>query len=80
MTTINPSVYQAIAVKHGLLFYSKTGMRINRAYTPKNMMAMATKITGQTFKPRDYISAAQAIEHKLILMKNAEAGLVNDDE
>lgn len=55
------SVYQALCVKHGLQAITK-GFRINRAYTPKNCMAMATKITGEKFKARDYEGAIKALE------------------
>ena len=61
MPSYNPRVYQAVAIASGLDFYAKTGMKVNRAYTPKNMMTMATKITGQTFKARAYTEAATAL-------------------
>ncbi len=62
MTTINPSVYQAIAIKHALILYRGTGMKANSMYTPKNMMAMAMKITGLKFKSRDYTGAIEALK------------------
>jgi hypothetical protein len=55
------STYQALVVKQGLKAI-KVGLRLNRSYTPKNLMAMATKITGQKFKARDYDSAIEALE------------------
>ena len=61
MTVINPSVYQAMVVRKGLEFYVKTGMRINRAYTPAAMMLTATHITGETFARRDYKAAIAAL-------------------
>ena len=61
MPTLNPELYQAFAIKQGLQFYAKTGMKINRLYTPKNMIRMAEKITGQKFKARDYMGAADAL-------------------
>lgn len=62
MTTISPTIYQAIAIKHGLAFYAKTGMWINTAYTPKNMMAMVAKINGAKLKARDYAGGVAALE------------------
>ena len=60
--TVSPEVYQAIAIKHGLKFYAKTGKKVNRLYTPANMMRMASQITGRKFAPRAYIAAADALE------------------
>lgn len=54
--------FQAIVIASGLKMYAKTGMKPNRMYTPKNMMAMAMKMTGQKFKARDYVQAADALE------------------
>lgn len=56
------ATYQAITLKHALVFYAKTGCKVNRAYTPKRMMALASHITGQTFKPRGYQAAIDALE------------------
>ena len=55
------AVFQALAVKGGLKAI-KLGLRVNTAYTPKNCMAMATKITGKQFKARDYDGAIKALE------------------
>lgn len=54
------AVYRATVIEHALRFYVKTGMRVNRAYTPANMMAAACDITGMKFKARDYLGAAEA--------------------
>ncbi len=65
MTTfVGPEVnaYQCIVVAKALRFYAKTRMQVNRAYTPKNMMLTAEKLTGQKFKARDYLGAAAALE------------------
>lgn len=56
--------YQMIAVKHGLKA-CKIGMRLNTAYTPKNLRAMTEKFTGKKFKARDYDGMIAAIEEKL---------------
>lgn len=56
------NVFAAIALKHGLKLYAATGMRPNRMYTPKNMMAAAERTTGKKFKARDYAGAVEALE------------------
>jgi len=58
-----PSVerYQAVVIRSALRLYRDTGMKANRSYTPTNMMAMASRITGRRFKPRDYTGAIAAI-------------------
>ena len=53
--------YQATVIASALTYYSRTNVPINRAYTPKNMMATAERITGQKFKRRDYLGAAKAL-------------------
>lgn len=56
------SLYVAVSLKHGIKLYAKTGMRPNRAWTPKAMMAKASEITGKKFKARDYAGAVAALE------------------
>lgn len=55
------TVYQALAVKQGLKA-CKIGMRVNRAYTPTNLMAMVQKITGKKHKRGDYDGAISSVE------------------
>jgi hypothetical protein len=55
------AIYQALAIKQGLKA-CKIGMRVNRAYTPTNLMAMVLKITGKKFKLKQYDEAIAAIE------------------
>ncbi len=63
MTAItNVSVYRAMVVASALRLYAKTGMKANRAYTPKAMLATASQITGKTFRARDYVGAADALK------------------
>jgi hypothetical protein len=57
-----PTIYQALAIKGALKFYAKTGQKVNSAYTPKAMMATASRITGLKFKPRDYETAIKALD------------------
>lgn len=53
--------YQTLVVKQGLKA-CKIGLRVNRAYTPKNLRAMTEKITGKKFKARDYDGMIAALE------------------
>ena len=59
---LDPRGYQALALKHALRLYDRTGMKPNAAYTPKAMLATAAKITGQSFKARDFKGAIAALE------------------
>ena len=55
-------VYAATATASGLRFYAKTGMKINRAYTPTAMLKRASQITGKTFKRGQYELAAAELK------------------
>lgn len=61
MTAINPQIYQCLAIASALRFYKTTGKQVNSAYTPKNMMSTASRLTGKKFKARDYESASDAL-------------------
>lgn len=58
-------VFAMAAIASALDLYARTGIRVNRAYTPRAMMAAATHHTGQTFKARDYAGAAAALREKV---------------
>ena len=59
---IETTTFQILAIAHALEFYHKTGMKVNSAYTPTRMIAMARKLTGdRTIKARDYLGAATAL-------------------
>jgi len=60
------ALYRATVIKHALLFYDRTGMKVNKAYTPKNMMKAASEITGHTYKPREYLKAADDLGRWII--------------
>jgi hypothetical protein len=51
-------VYQAMAVRQGIEFYHAHRMPINRAYTPKAMLATAAAITGKDYGKRWSVNAA----------------------
>jgi hypothetical protein len=56
------SVFQCKVIARALRFYNDTGMKVNRAYTPTNMLRTASALTGQTFKRGEYIKAAEALD------------------
>lgn len=58
MTSVDPRTFQLLVIASGLKLYAATGMKPNRAYTPKAMMAAAAALTGKTYKPRAYLEAA----------------------
>jgi hypothetical protein len=62
---MTPQDFAILAVATSLEVYAKTGMKTNRAYTPRNMMAFAAKHTGIKFAARDYLGAAAALRRKL---------------
>jgi len=57
--------YRALVVAKGLEFWAKHKMRLNRAYTPSNLMAAASQITGKKYRARDYLVAAADIREML---------------
>jgi len=61
-TPANIEVFRAITVKHALLFYDKTGRKVNTAYSPKSMLLATEQITGKKFKRGQYKEAAAALD------------------
>jgi hypothetical protein len=61
-----PQIYQALAIKHGLKFYIKTGRKINTAYTPAGMARTARNITGKPVRSTDLPGCLKAIEDWLV--------------
>lgn len=54
-------IFQALAVASALDLYAKTGMKVNRAYTPTAMIKMANTITGHVYRRGQYTAAALAL-------------------
>lgn len=50
--------YRALVIASALSLYAKTGMRVNRAYTPAAMLKAASGITGKAYKRGQYQQAA----------------------
>lgn len=63
------NVFAMAVIASGLRLYASTGIRPNKAYTPKAMMAAAERYTGMRFKARDYLGAADALTAKLQTLK-----------
>jgi hypothetical protein len=51
-------VFRAKAIASACDLYAKTGMQVNRAYTPTNMLKAAASITGKTYKRGQHKQAA----------------------
>jgi hypothetical protein len=43
-------LFAAAALRSAINLYVKTGLKANRAYTPSNMLAAASRITGKPYK------------------------------
>jgi len=52
---------QASILASALEMYHKHKIKVNRAYTPSNMLQTATNITGEKFKRGQYLEAAKAL-------------------
>jgi hypothetical protein len=55
-------VYRALVVANALRLYARTGLKVNRAYTPTAMLRTASIMTGRKFKRGQYLEAADALE------------------
>ena len=53
---------RAIAIKHAIKFYARTGMKVNRAYTPTAMLKAAASITGKAYKRGQFDQAVADLE------------------
>lgn len=73
------NVYVCTALALALEMYAKHKIMMNRAYTPKNMIAAAERETGLKFKPRDYLDAAKALrEVKAKFLAEVQEEMAND--
>ena len=63
--------YVAVTLKSAIRLYAKTGMKVNRAYTPTAMLAKAGEITGKKFKRGQFAEAVNELE--IWLAKNGRA-------
>ena len=65
------SLFAAAALQSALGLYAKTGMMVNRAYTPSAMLAAASRTTGKTYKRGQYQQAADDLKVWCDAMKAA---------
>lgn len=69
--------YQMVCVKHGLKAL-KVGLKLNRAYTAKNLLAMVSGWTGKTYKGAAKLDAALTDVEALIAATEAKIEVVDD--
>ena len=62
MTSYDPKIFQITAIKVALRAWAKHKLKVNRAYTPKNMLAKAGELTGKKYKIGEYLKAADDLE------------------
>ena len=58
-------VFAMAAIATGLRMWAECGIRPNRNWTPKNMMAAAEQYLGKKFKARAYLEAARELTAKV---------------
>lgn len=54
--------FRAATIRTAIKLYWKTGIRVNRAYTPTAMHRTAEEITGLKFRRGDWPSMIEALE------------------
>lgn len=54
-------VVTAVALKHGLKMYARSGMLLTRGMTPTKMLRLASQITGNIYKRGEYVRASDDI-------------------
>jgi hypothetical protein len=60
-TPLDVEGYRALTIAKALELYAKTGMKVNRAYTPTAMLKAANEITGHTYRRGQHTAAALAL-------------------
>ena len=64
------SVVRAYYLASALSLYAKCGIRPTRGVGPRDMMKMASELTGKKFAARDYSGAAAAVKEWASLMRS----------
>ena len=57
ITGNNINRFAIVVLASALKLYAKTGIKASRAYTPTNMLAAATRYTGNKYKRGEYMTA-----------------------
>lgn len=73
------SFYAAAVLASALKLYGEHHIKANRAYTPKNMLAAATRITGKTYKRGAYLQASEDVRQWAQTMKAALPQIVDPE-
>ena len=55
-------LYSAAVLKSAIKLFAKTGIKVNRAYTPGAMLAAAGQITGKKYKRAQYKPAIDDLQ------------------
>ena len=66
------ATFRAITLKSAIKFYAKTGMKVNRAYTPTAMLKAAGQITGHPYRRGQFAQAVADLE--LWIAQNGSTG------
>jgi hypothetical protein len=61
MVNVTPEVYQCMAIAKAMKVWRLYKIKVNRDYTPKNMLAMANKLTNKNFRPCHFERAEWAL-------------------
>ena len=64
-------LYASMVLKNAIRLYIKTGMKMNRAYTPTAMRAATTRITGKAYKRTELVKAQADLQTWIDAMKTA---------
>lgn len=68
---MTPQHFQIVVVAKGIELYLKTGIKPSRMWTPSNMLATASKITGKTYKRGQLAQAAADLKALAVERANA---------
>ena len=52
------AAFRAITIASALRFYAKTGMKVNRSYSPTLMLRAASDMTKKNYRRGEYLRAA----------------------
>jgi hypothetical protein len=72
------TIFQAAMLASALRLYAETGIKVNRSYTPTNMLATAKSLTGNTYKRGAFLDAANDLTALVERMKSQPR--VEDDK
>lgn len=65
LTGENVMKARGLIIASALSVYARTGMKVNRAYTPTAMLKIASEITGKKYKRGEYMQASIDIKESI---------------